>query len=62
MELLLPSVKALHESPGQIKPLEGEVLWDLKGRFMMLIICLHLRLMSYTPSCEATSRLYLKCM
>jgi len=62
MELLLPSVKALHESPGQMKPLVREVLWDLEGRFMMLIISLHLRQMSYTPGCGATSGLHLKCM
>lgn len=29
MELLLPSVKALHESPDQIKSLIRVVLWDL---------------------------------
>lgn len=62
MELLSPSVKALHDSPGQSKPLIWEVLWDLEGRFMMLIISLHLRQMSYTPSCGATRRLHLKCM
>lgn len=62
MELLLPSVKALHESPGQIKLIVWEVLWDLEGRFMMLIISWHLRQMSHTLSCAAMSRLHLKCM
>lgn len=60
--LLLPSVKALHESPGQIKPVVWEVLQDLQGRFMTLIISRHLRQMSHTLSCAATSRLHLKCM
>lgn len=62
VELLLPSVKALHESPGQIKPVVWEVLQDLQGRFMMLIISQHLRQMSHTLSCAATSSLHLKCM
>lgn len=62
VELLLPSVKALHESPGQIKLVVWEMLRDLEGRFMMLIISRHLRQMSHTLSCEATSRLHLKCL
>lgn len=51
-ELLLPSVKALHESPEQIKPVVWEVLRDLERRFMMLIISWHLRQMSHIQLCS----------